>query len=47
MTLKEVSPSWRKMLLVFFAISSLNLLETSQAAVVWDGLVKITNITTK
>ena len=46
MTLKEVSPSWIKMLLVF-AISSTGLLQTSQAFVVQDGPVKIATVTTK
>ena len=43
MTLKEVN--WIRMLLVF-AVSSIGLFKTSQAAVFGDGLVKITTIIT-
>ena len=43
MTLKEVN--WSRMLLVF-AVSSIGLFKTSQAAVFGDGLVKITTIIT-
>ena len=43
MTLKELN--WSRMLLVF-AVSSIGLFKTSQAAVFGDGLVKITTTIT-